>query len=57
MKGVPLERKFHYGKTGRGISDRRIGEAYSITTETLFTETETKPQGEAGTEVPVLRVV
>jgi len=57
MKGVPLERKFHYGKTGRGILDRGIGEADSITGETLFTETETESKGEAGAEVPVLRVV
>jgi len=56
-KGEPLERKFHYGKTGRGIPDRRIREADSITGETLSTETETESKGEAGAEVPVLRVV
>ena len=48
MKGEPLERKFHYEKTVRGIPDRRIGEADSITGETLFTETETESEGEAG---------
>ena len=56
-KGEPLERKFHYGKKGRGTSYSRVGEADSIAEETLSTEAETEPKGEAGAEVPILRVV
>ena len=57
MKGVPLERRFHYGSTGRRIPDCRIREEDSTTGETLFTETETEPKGETGAEVPVLHIV
>ena len=57
MKGEPLERKFHYGRTGRGNAYPSDGERDTSTQETLSTETETEPKGEAGAEVSVLRVV
>jgi hypothetical protein len=56
-KGEPLERELHYGKTGERKPDPGIGETGPDTRETLSTETESEPKGEAGTEVSVLYVV
>src|SRR6266852_5119069 len=47
-KGEPLGGNAHYG--------RRAGWQHAAG-ETLFAETEARPEGQAGTEVPVLRVV
>ncbi len=56
-EGEPLEREtFHYGRTSRGSRHPRKGGATDAG-ETRPIETETRPKGEAGAEVSVLRVV
>jgi hypothetical protein len=56
-EGEPLERRtFHYGRTGRG-KDRPEKGREAIAGETRRTETETRPKGETGAEVSVLRIV
>ena len=51
-KGEPLGRT-HYGKLGVGGRGKRR----SAVGQTLFAETETTSEGEAGAEIPILRFI